>query len=56
MTAPSSVKFTPVVIIGKIIGAYVTLDLSQPEQPCLFHIIGLKISLAAKGMIPFCGG
>ena len=56
MTAPSSVKFTPVVIIGKIIGAYVTLDLSQPEPPCLFHIIGLKISLAAQGMTPFCGG
>jgi hypothetical protein len=56
MTVPSSVKYILAVITGKIIGVYVIQGLLQPEQPCHFHIIGLKISLAAKGMIPFCGG
>ncbi len=56
MTVQYSVKYSLVVIIGRITGVYVIQGLLQPEQRCHFHIIGLKISLAAKRMIPFCGG
>jgi len=56
MTVQYSVKYILAVTIGKIIGVCVIQGLLQPEQHCHFHIIGLKISLAAKGMILFCGG
>jgi hypothetical protein len=56
MIVQSLVEFILAVTIGIKIGLFVIEGSSPAEQRCHFHIIGLKISLAAKRMILFCGG